>query len=146
MRNLDPILKLADHMAFTLRSVMLIIALIAMLSSGVGIMNIMLAAVTERTHEIGIRRAVGARRSHILYQFLLEAVVISVTGALAGIVIGLALPIAVRIGLRGSIPIESSWYAPLLALVVSCAFGLFFGYLPASLAAKLDPSESLRYD
>jgi putative ABC transport system permease protein len=146
VRNLDPILKLADHISSTLRYVMLIIALIAMLSSGVGIMNIMLASVTERTQEIGIRRAVGARRSHILYQFLLEALVISLTGAGGGIALGLVIPVLARIALHGSIEVDGSWFAPVLALLVSCAFGLFFGYLPASLAARLDPCESLRGD
>jgi len=144
VRNLGPILKLAEHIALTLKSVMLIIALIAMLSSGVGIMNIMLTSVAERTQEIGIRRAFGAQRVQILYQFLLEALVISLTGALAGILLGLAVPEILQPLVRGDVTVEFSWLSPLWAMLVSCLFGLFFGFLPANIAAKLDPAESLR--
>lgn len=146
VQNLEPILSLADHMAFALRFVMLVIALIAMVSSGVGIMNIMLTSVIERTQEIGIRRAFGARRVQIMHQFLLEALVISLTGALAGIALGLAFPVLIRPMLDQAITLQSSWISPFLALFVSCLFGLFFGYLPASRAAKVDPCESLRYE
>jgi ABC-type antimicrobial peptide transport system permease subunit len=109
-------------------------------------MNIMLMSVTERTHEIGIRRAFGARRVQILEQFLMEALVISLAGALAGIALGLAAPVLIRPMLQQTITLQASWISPLLALVVSCLFGLFFGYLPASRAAKVDPCESLRYE
>jgi ABC-type antimicrobial peptide transport system permease subunit len=146
VQNLEPMLNLADHVAFTLRLVMLVIALIAMISSGVGIMNIMLTSVIERTQEIGIRRAFGARRVQIMHQFLLEALVISLAGALAGIALGLAIPVLIRPMLDQEITLQSSWISPILALFVSCLFGLFFGYLPASRAAKVDPCESLRYE
>jgi putative ABC transport system permease protein len=146
VQNLEPMLDMADHVAFTLRLVMLVIALIAMISSGVGIMNIMLTSVIERTQEIGIRRAFGARRVQIKHQFLLEALVISLAGALAGIALGLAIPVLVRPMLDQEITLQSSWISPILALFVSCLFGLFFGYLPASRAAKVDPCESLRYE
>jgi len=146
VQNLEPMLNFADHIGFALRLVMLVIALIAMVSSGVGIMNIMLTSVIERTQEIGIRRAFGARRIQILHQFLLEALVISLTGALAGIALGLAIPVIIRPMLDQAITLQSSWISPFLALFVSCLFGLFFGYLPASRAANVDPCESLRYE
>jgi putative ABC transport system permease protein len=146
VQNLEPMLNMADHIASALSLVMLVVALIAMVSGGVGIMNIMLTSVMERTQEIGIRRAFGARRTQILGQFLLEALVISWAGALAGIVLGLALPAIVKPMLRQEITLQTSWLAPLLALFVSCLFGVFFGYLPASRAAKVDPCESLRYE
>jgi putative ABC transport system permease protein len=147
VQNLDAILKVADHIAFALSSVMLIVAIIAMVSSGVGIMNIMLASVIERTPEIGIRRAFGARRTHILSQFLIEALVISLAGALAGIGVGVFLPLVVRPMLSDvALNLEFSWVAPLLAILVSCLFGLFFGYLPASRAARIEPYEALRYE
>jgi putative ABC transport system permease protein len=147
VQNLDPILKMADRIAFALTSVMLIVALIAMISSGVGIMNIMLTSVVERTPEIGIRRAFGARRVQILQQFLLEALVISLAGAIAGVVLGLILPVVVRPFLNDVVlRIEFSWVSPVLALFVSCLFGLFFGYLPASRAARIEPYEALRYE
>jgi putative ABC transport system permease protein len=147
VQNLDPILKLADHIALALTSVMLIVALIAMVSSGVGIMNIMLASVVERTPEIGIRRAFGARRAQILGQFLIEALVISLAGALAGIGVGLVLPQVVRPMLHdAALRLEFSWVSPVLAILVSCLFGLFFGYLPASRASRIEPYEALRYE
>jgi putative ABC transport system permease protein len=146
VQNLEPMLSMADHIAFALRLVMLAIALIAMVSSGVGIMNIMLTSVIERTQEIGIRRAFGARRVQILRQFLLEALVVSLAGALAGIVMGLTIPVLVRPLLEQTIKVQSSWISPVLALFVSCLVGLFFGYLPASRAARVDPCETLRYE
>jgi putative ABC transport system permease protein len=147
VQNLDPILKLADHIAFALSSVMLIVALIAMVSSGVGIMNIMLASVVERTPEIGIRRAFGARRTQILGQFLIEALAISMAGALAGIAVGTILPAIVRPMLHdAALRLEFSWVSPVLAILVSCLFGLFFGYLPASRASRIEPYEALRYE
>jgi putative ABC transport system permease protein len=147
VQNLEPMLNMADHITSALRLVMLGVALIAMVSSGVGIMNIMLTSVIERTQEIGIRRAFGARRVQILRQFLLEALVISLAGALGGIVLGTALPVIVQKMLRGvAVRLEFSWVSPVLALLVSCLFGLFFGYLPADRAAKVEPCEALRYE
>ena len=114
-------------------------------------MNIMLVTVTERTHEIGIRKAVGARRDAILYQFLMEAFLISGTGALVGIVIAVAIPIAINLVLRVipeaiGIRVPVSWVSVVLAFVVSCSTGLLFGYLPANRADRLHPTESLRYE
>ena len=146
VQNLEPMLQMADNVAVALRLVMLVIAVIAMGSSGVGIMNIMLTSVIERTQEIGIRRAMGARRVQILSQFLMEALVISMAGALSGIVLGVILPYVAIPIVHEPIALQTSWFSPLLALTVSCAFGLFFGYLPASRAARVDPCESLRYE
>jgi len=111
-------------------------------------MNIMLVTVTERTREIGLRKAVGARREEILYQFLIEALIISGVGALIGILIAVSVKIVIEplippeVGLK--IPI--SIYSVVLAFVVSCATGVLFGFLPASKASKLQPTESLRYE
>lgn len=146
VQNMDPILKVADRVSLALKAVMLIIALIAMLASGTGIMNIMLTSVVERTPEIGIRRAFGARRNQILYQFILEALVISLAGAFAGVALGVSIPVLIRPVLNDTLSVQSSWASPFLALFVSCVFGIFFGYLPACRAAKVDPVESLRYE
>jgi putative ABC transport system permease protein len=107
--------------------------------------------VTERTREIGIRKAIGARRDAILYQFLTEAVLISGTGAIIGIAIAVSIPIIINflIGFFpevGGITIPVSWLSVLLAFIVSCSTGLLFGYLPANRAANLHPTESLRYE
>jgi ABC-type antimicrobial peptide transport system permease subunit len=128
-----------------------LIALMALLISGIGIMNIMLVSVTERTREIGIRKAIGARRTEILYQFLLEAVLISGVGALVGIAMAVLIPFLVETLVRflpvpGGVTIPISWLSVVLAFLVSCATGVLFGYLPAKTAAQLQPVESLRYE
>ena len=126
--------------------------MIALTISGIGIMNIMLVTVTERTREIGIRKAIGAPRVAILYQFLMEALLISGTGALVGIAIAVAIPavsdilISLVPELAGDVHIPVSWVSVVLAFVVSCSTGLLFGYLPANRAARLQPTESLRYE
>jgi putative ABC transport system permease protein len=151
VENLAGILEAARRISLALTILLVLIALIALTISGIGIMNIMLVTVTERTHEIGIRKALGARRDAILYQFLLEALMISGTGALAGIIFAISIPVTVNlfIGLfpeaRG-ITISVSWLSVVLALIISCSTGLLFGYLPANRAAKLDPTEALRYE
>src|SRR6266446_211363 len=144
--TLTAILNAARNISLALTIVLIIIAFIALVISGVGIMNIMLVTVTERTREIGIRKAIGAARREILYQFLIEAFLISGGGAVIGILIGLAVPVAVQPFLPGSLRVPVSNLSVILAFVVSCSTGLFFGYLPASQAAKLQPIESLRYE
>jgi putative ABC transport system permease protein len=128
--------------------VLLLVGMIALLISGVGIMNIMLVTVRERTREIGLRKAIGARRNEILFQFLIEALVISGVGALIGIVFAVGIKIIVEplIPPEMGLHIPISVWSVLAAFVVSCATGLLFGFLPARSAAKLQPTESLRYE
>jgi putative ABC transport system permease protein len=146
VRTLTSILKAAKDISLALTIVLIVIAFIALLISGVGIMNIMLVTVTERTREIGIRKAIGAARKEIMYQFLTEAILISGGGAVLGILIGLLIPAVAQMFLPGNLRVPVSTLSVVLAFVVSCSTGLFFGYLPANQAAKLQPIESLRYE
>ncbi len=120
------------------------IAAISLLVGGIGIMNIMLVSVTERTREIGIRKAVGAKRRDILMQFLIEAVVLSVAGGLTGILLGVG--ISKLVGMTGQIITVVSPGSVLLAIGFSVAVGLFFGIYPARRAAALNPIDALRYE
>jgi putative ABC transport system permease protein len=146
VRTLSSILTAAKDISLALTVVLIVIAFIALLISGVGIMNIMLVTVTERTREIGIRKAIGAARKEIMYQFLTEAFLISGGGAVLGILIGLLVPAVAQMFLPGNLRVPVSPLSVVLAFVVSCSTGLFFGYLPANQAAKLQPIESLRYE
>jgi|SoiMetStandDraft_2_1073263.scaffolds.fasta_scaffold13173_2 putative ABC transport system permease protein len=146
VQNLGAILDAARNVSFAVMMVLLAVGSITLVISGVGIMNIMLVTVTQRTREIGIRKATGALRRQILYQFLLEALVISGIGAVLGILIAIAIPIAVRPFLPDGMSIPISGLSIVAAFVVSCATGIIFGYLPASRAAKLQPTEALRYE
>jgi putative ABC transport system permease protein len=146
VQSLTAILGAAKNISLALTIVLIIIAFIALLISGIGIMNIMLVTVTERTREIGIRKAIGAARREILYQFLIESFVISGGGAVVGILIGIGLPVAAQFFLPGNLRVPVSGLSVVIAFVVSCSTGLFFGYLPASQAARLQPVESLRYE
>jgi putative ABC transport system permease protein len=151
VRNSTGILETARQIALALTVVLILIALIALVISGVGIMNIMLVTVTERTREIGVRKAIGATRDAIRYQFLMEAMAISGTGALAGIAIGVAIPALLNflIGFfpeAAGVTVPVSWVSVVVAFVVSCSTGLVFGYLPANRAARLEPTESLRHE
>ena len=142
--NLTALLAMADRIATGLTWVLLLISMVTLLVSGIGIMNIMLATVTSRIREIGVRKAVGATNREIRFQFLAEAILISLIGGVAGIVIGLALPYSVRFLTDYRIPI-SGWSA-VIAIVVSSLVGVIFGTVPATRAAQLDPVESLRYE
>jgi putative ABC transport system permease protein len=146
VRNFSSILEAARKIALALTVVLLLIGFIALLVSGIGIMNIMLVTVQERTREIGIRKALGARHSEILYQFLLEAFLISGFGSVVGILIAVAIPVIVRPWLPDNISVPVPWESVVLAFFVSCSVGVFFGYLPAERASKLQPTESLRYE
>jgi putative ABC transport system permease protein len=124
--------------------VLLAVAAVVLLVSGIGIMNIMLATVSARIREIGIRKALGATNREIRFQFLSEAVLISVGGGLIGVVIGLAVPYSVRFLTEYRLPV--SGLSAIVAIVVSSLVGILFGTVPAARAAKLDPVESLRYE
>ena len=142
--NLTALLVMTDRVANGLTWVLLLISMVTLLVSGIGIMNIMLATVTSRIREIGIRKAVGATNREIRFQFLAEAVLISLIGGFAGIVIGLAIPYSVRFLTEYRIPI--SGLSAIIAIIVSSVVGVIFGTVPAARAAQLDPVESLRYE
>jgi putative ABC transport system permease protein len=146
VQTLTAILNAARIISLALTVVLIVIAFIALVISGVGIMNIMLVTVTERTREIGIRKAIGAARREILYQFLIESFLISGGGAVVGILIGIAVPVAIQSFLPGNLRVPVSPLSVIIAFAVSCSTGLFFGYLPANQAASLQPVESLRYE
>ena len=142
--NLTQLLAVAGKTANALTTVLLLISVLTLVVSGVGIMNIMLATVTSRIREIGVRKAVGATNSEIRGLFLAEAVLISLTGGTVGILIGLALPFSVRFLTDYRIPV-SGW-SVIIAVLVSSLVGVLFGTVPAARAAQLDPVESLRYE
>jgi putative ABC transport system permease protein len=145
VENLTAILEAARSIALVLTLVLIMVSAIALVISGIGIMNIMLVTVTERTREIGVRKAVGAAKAQILMQFLLEAVLISLGGGLVGIVLGLAVPLSIRF-LTDAVFIPISVTSIVVAFLVSVTVGLIFGMLPANRAARLNPTEALRYE
>jgi putative ABC transport system permease protein len=146
VQTLTAILGAARSISLGLTVTLVVVAFIAMLISGIGIMNIMLVTVRERTREIGVRKAIGAPRKEIMAQFLIEAFLISGGGAVIGILIGLIIPVAVQQALPGNLRVPISPSSVIVAFLVSSLTGLFFGWLPANQAAKLDPVESLRYE
>ena len=143
VRNLTAMAKTASDTAKTMSMLLGAIASISLLVGGIGIMNIMLVSVTERTREIGIRMAIGAREKDILLQFLLEACVISIVGCVIGVALGLGGALLVKKMVGAEILI--SMRSIVLAFSVAASVGVFFGYYPASKAAKLHPIEALRY-
>jgi putative ABC transport system permease protein len=142
--TLTALLNAAKNISLILSLVLVLVSGITLLISGIGIMNIMLVTVTERTREIGVRLAVGATARMILLQFLTEAMMVSLTGGLIGILVGVAIPLSV--GAFADIRIPISWVAIAVAFGVSCLVGLVFGILPANRAAHLNPTEALRYE
>ncbi len=145
VENLTGILSAAKSISVVLTLVLVLVSAIALVISGIGIMNIMLVTVTERTREIGIRMAIGAPRRDILTQFLLEAVLISVSGGAIGILVGVAMPLSVRFFVDNLVIPISVWSVA-IAFTVSSLVGLLFGILPASRASRLNPTEALRYE
>ena len=121
------------------------IAAISLLVGGIGIMNIMLVSVTERTREIGLRKAVGAKRRDVLIQFLAEAMVLSVLGGLIGVAVGIGGAQLIS-PLLGSSKALVTPQSVVLALAVSLGIGIFFGFYPANRAARLNPIDALRYE
>ncbi|HEY1341530.1 MAG TPA: FtsX-like permease family protein, partial [Bryobacteraceae bacterium] len=142
--TLTAILNAAKNISLILSLVLVLVSAITLVISGIGIMNIMLVTVTERTREIGVRLAVGAAKREILLQFLTEAVMVSLTGGLLGILVGVAIPLSVKAFADIQIPISP--VAIVVAFGVSCFVGLVFGILPANRAARLNPTEALRYE
>lgn len=144
VENLTQLLTVAGRIADALTLVLMLVAFVTLLVSGIGIMNIMLATVTSRIREIGIRKAIGATNREIRFQFLAEAILIALTGGLAGIVVGLAIPYSVRFVTDYRLPV--SGLSAFIAIAVSSLVGIIFGTIPAGRASQLDPVESLRYE
>jgi macrolide transport system ATP-binding/permease protein len=144
VRNLSQIAETAESSSRIMALLLAAVASISLIVGGIGIMNILLVSVTERTREIGLRMAIGARRTHVLLQFLAESVILSVTGGIAGIIVGVLF--------SEMISVVAGWPAPISLTAVaggflfSAAVGIFFGYYPARKAASLDPIEALRYE
>jgi putative ABC transport system permease protein len=144
VENLTEILAAAGNIAQALTLVLSLISAISLIISGIGIMNIMLVTVTERTHEIGLKMAVGAGRHAIRWQFLTEALLLSIAGGFLGIVLGVSIPLAV--GYFGDVNIPLSRLSIFIAFLVSCFVGIIFGIIPAERASRLNPTEALRYE
>ena len=140
----DSLIEGFAKVADAVRAGAFVISAISLLAAGIGIMNIMLVSVTERTKEIGIRKSIGAQRTNILVQFLIESVVISMAGGVAGIILGILTWNIVASLLKASFLFPWDWAA--IGLIVCSVIGVGFGFYPAWKAARLDPIEALRYE
>ena len=143
-QTLTAYLEMAGNIADILTAVLFLVATVTLAVGGVGIMNIMLANVRARVREIGIRKALGATYREIKLQFLAEAIIISLTGGVAGCIVGLALPLSIRFFTDYAIPI--SYWSVVIALASATLVGVIFGTVPATRAAQLDPVEALKYE
>jgi putative ABC transport system permease protein len=140
----DAALNLWDQVSQATLLTLIVISSIALMVGGIGVMAIMTISVTERTREIGLRKALGARRREILFQFLAEAAVLTCLGGILGIAIGSA--IGVTISVATGFPVSLPWWSFAIGLGFSAAIGIFFGMVPAFRAARLDPIEALRHE
>jgi putative ABC transport system permease protein len=145
IRNQTEILSRASSIKYFLSMLLGGIAFISLLVGGIGVMNVMLVTVAERTREIGIRKAIGARRKDILRQFLIESVVMSGTGGTIGVIVGMATAMVTG-AVQNSFKLVVTPVSVVMAITFSAAVGIFFGYYPARRAARLDPIEALRYE
>ena len=140
----DAILRVWDQISAAILLSLVVISSIALMVGGIGVMAIMTISVTERTREIGVRKAIGARRREILVQFLIEAAVLTSVGGLLGVLIGSAIGLLVNV--VSGFPVSLPWWSFALGLGFSASIGIFFGMLPAWRASRLDPIEALRYE
>jgi putative ABC transport system permease protein len=140
----DAVLKMYDQITGATFIGLVVISSIALMVGGIGVMAIMMISVTERTREIGVRKALGARRREILWQFLLEAVFLTSVGGVLGIVLGASIGVGVHFAT--GFPISMPWWSFALGFGFSGSVGIFFGLVPAIRAARLDPIEALRYE
>ena len=140
----DAILKVWEQISQAVLLSLVVISSIALMVGGIGVMAIMTISVTERTREIGVRKAIGARRAEILFQFLIEAVVLTSIGGVLGILLGSGIGLLVNV--VAGFPISLPWWSFALGLGFSAGVGIFFGMLPAWRASRLDPIEALRYE
>lgn len=144
IRSQQEMAEMMNSTSDTMTVLLLVVACISLVVGGIGIMNIMYVSVTERTKEIGLRMSVGARGIDILNQFLIESVLLSITGGLIGVLCGIG--VAVGINVFAHWPIQIQPWSVLLSFVVCSATGIFFGWYPAKKAASLDPIEAIRYE
>lgn len=145
VKTMTTVIRVARAISFGLILAFILAAAVSVIVGGVGIMNILLASVEQRTREIGLRMSIGARRRDILQQFLLEALMLGVMGSSAGVLVGLGIPLLGRLFFHG-IRIEISLAAAALAFSFSCAIALLFGVVPAYRAARLNPTEALHHE
>lgn len=144
IRSQQEMAAMMNSTSDTMTYLLLVVACISLLVGGIGIMNIMYVSVTERTREIGLRMSIGARGIDILNQFLIESILLSVTGGLMGVLLGIGVAFGVNFFIHWPIFIQP--WSVLLSFAVCCATGIFFGWYPAKKAALLDPIEALRYE
>ena len=144
IRSQQEMAEMMNSTSDTMTVLLLVVACISLVVGGIGIMNIMYVSVTERTKEIGLRMSVGARGIDILNQFLIESVLLSVTGGLIGVIVGIGAAVGINVFAHG--PIQIQPWSVLLSFAVCSATGIFFGWYPAKKAASLDPIEAIRYE
>jgi putative ABC transport system permease protein len=140
----DAVLKVWEQISQATFLALVVISSIALMVGGIGVMAIMMISVTERTREIGVRKALGARRQEILVQFLAEAAFLTSIGGVLGIICGSVIGVAVN--LATGFPISLPWWSFAMGLGFSASVGIFFGMMPAFRASRLDPIEALRYE